>query len=392
MVSLDLYQTLAVSVVALWLGTLLKKKIRILSQFCIPSPVIGGLLFALFTLLGYSTGWFVCAFDDTMKQVCMVFFFTSVGFQANFKTIRQGGRPLILLVVLVAFMVVVQNIVAVAIARGLGLRGLIGMTAGSIPMVGGHGTSGAFGPVLEQMGITGATTLTTAAATFGLVAGSLIGGPIGKRLIEKHKLLATASNDVDAIIQETHTEHHDSAYTVAVFQMIVAVGLGTLVSYALSLTGMTFPIYMGGMIVAAIMRNYSEFTKKISIPMDQISDMGGICLSLFLGIAMVTLRLWELAELALPLVLMLSAQLAIMIGFAYFVVFRVMGKDYDAAVLTSGFCGFGMGATPNAMANMQAICDKYQPSIKAYLLIPIVGSMFTDFINSMIVTLFINFL
>lgn len=392
MVSLDLYQTLAVSVVALWLGTLLKKKIRILSQFCIPSPVIGGLLFALFTLLGYSTGWFVCAFDDTMKQVCMVFFFTSVGFQANFKTIRQGGRPLILLVVLVAFMVVIQNIVAVAIARGLGLQGLIGMTAGSIPMVGGHGTSGAFGPVLEEMGITGATTLTTAAATFGLVAGSLIGGPIGKRLIEKHKLLATASIDVDAIIQETHTEHHDSAYTVAVFQMIVAVGLGTLVSYALSLTGMTFPIYMGGMIVAAIMRNYSEFTKKISIPMDQISDMGGICLSLFLGIAMVTLRLWELAELALPLVLMLSAQLAIMIGFAYFVVFRVMGKDYDAAVLTSGFCGFGMGATPNAMANMQAICDKYQPSIKAYLLIPIVGSMFTDFINSMIVTLFINFL
>lgn len=392
MVSLDLYQTLAVSVVALWLGTLLKKKIRILSQFCIPSPVIGGLLFALFTLLGYSTGWFVCAFDDTMKQVCMVFFFTSVGFQANFKTIRQGGRPLILLVVLVAFMVVIQNIVAVAIARGLGLQGLIGMTAGSIPMVGGHGTSGAFGPVLEEMGITGATTLTTAAATFGLVAGSLIGGPIGKRLIEKYKLLATASNDVDAIIQESHTEHHDSAYTVAVFQMIVAVGLGTLVSYALSLTGMTFPIYMGGMIVAAIMRNYSEYTKKISIPMDQISDMGGICLSLFLGIAMVTLRLWELAELALPLVLMLSAQLLIMIGFAYFVVFRVMGKDYDAAVLTSGFCGFGMGATPNAMANMQAICDKYQPSIKAYLLIPIVGSMFTDFINSMIVTLFINFL
>lgn len=392
MVSLDLYQTLAVSVVALWLGTLLKKKIRILSQFCIPSPVIGGLLFALFTLLGYSTGWFICAFDDTMKQVCMVFFFTSVGFQANFKTIRQGGRPLILLVVLVAFMVVIQNIVAVAIARGLGLQGLIGMTAGSIPMVGGHGTSGAFGPVLEEMGITGATTLTTAAATFGLVAGSLIGGPIGKRLIEKHKLLATASNDVDAIIQETHTEHHDSAYTVAVFQMIVAVGLGTLVSYVLSLTGMTFPIYMGGMIVAAIMRNYSEFTKKMGIPMDQISDMGGICLSLFLGIAMVTLRLWELAELALPLVLMLSAQLAIMIGFAYFVVFRVMGKDYDAAVLTSGFCGFGMGATPNAMANMQAICDKYHPSIKAYLLIPIVGSMFTDFINSMIVTLFINFL
>lgn len=392
MLSLDLYQTLAVAVVALWLGNCLKRRVPILAHFCIPSPVIGGLLFALLSLVGYLTGWFVCAFDDTMKQVCMVFFFTSVGFQANFKTVRQGGKPLMLLVVLVAFMVVVQNTVAVSIAMGLGLDRLIGMTAGSIPMVGGHGTSGAFGPVLEDMGIAGATTLTTAAATFGLVAGSLIGGPIGERLIERHHLLRTASNDVDAIIQETHTEHHDSAYTTAVFQMIVAVGIGTLVSYFLSLTGLTFPIYMGGMIVAALMRNYSEYTHKLDISMDQISDMGGICLSLFLGIAMVTLRLWELAELALPLVTMLSVQLLIMILFAYFVVFRVMGRDYDAAVLTSGFCGFGMGATPNAMANMQAICDKYQPSIKAYLLIPIVGSMFTDFINSVIITFFINIL
>lgn len=392
MLYLDLYQTLAVAVVALWVGNYLKRRIRILSHFCIPSPVIGGLLFALLSLMGYLSGWFVCDFDDTMKQVCMVFFFTSVGFQANFKTVKQGGRPLVLLVSLVALMIVIQNILAIGIARGMGFDALIGMTAGSIPMVGGHGTSGAFGPVLEELGVTGATTLTTAAATFGLIAGSLIGGPIGKRLIEKHRLIATAKNDVEAIIQESHTEHHDSAYTTAVFQLIVAVGIGTLVSYALSLTGMTFPVYIGGMLVAAIMRNYSEFTHKISIPMDQISDMGGICLSLFLGIAMVTLRLWELAELALPLVVMLTAQLVTMIGFAYFVVFRVMGKDYDAAVLTSGFCGFGMGATPNAMANMQAICDKYQPSIKSYLLIPIVGSMFTDFINSMIVTFFINLL
>lgn len=390
--ALDLYQTLAVAVVALWVGNILKRRIKVLSQFCIPSPVIGGLLFAIFSLFGYLSGWFVCSFDDTMKQVCMVFFFTSVGFQANFKTIKQGGRPLLFLVFLVALMIVVQNIVAICIARGLGLDALVGMTSGSIPMVGGHGTAGAFGPVLEQLGVSGATTLTTAAATFGLIAGSLIGGPIGKRLIEKFHLISTAKNDVEAIIQESHTEHHDSAYTSAVFQIIVAVGIGTLVSYALSLTGLTFPVYIGGMIVAAIMRNYSEFTNKFSIPINQISDLGGICLSLFLGIAMVTLKLWELAELALPLVLMLSAQLVIMIIFAYFVVFRVMGRDYDAAVLTSGFCGFGMGATPNAMANMQAICDKYKPSIKAYLLIPIVGSMFTDFINSVIITFFINIL
>ena len=336
------------------------------------------------------SGWIVCSFDDTMKQVCMVFFFTSVGFQANFKTIRQGGRPLLLLVFLVALIVVIQNVVSIGIARSLGFAGLIGMTSGSIPMVGGHGTAGAFGPLLEEMGVSGATTLTTAAATFGLVAGSLIGGPIGRRLIEKFHLLATAKDETEAIIQESHTEHHDSAYTTAVFQIVVAAGIGTIVSYLLSLTGLTFPIYIGGMIVAAVMRNYSEFSHRLSIPIDQISDMGGICLSLFLGIAMVTLRLWELAELALPLLFMLSAQLVVMIAFAYFVVFRVMGRDYDAAVLTSGFCGFGMGATPNAMANMQAICDKYRPSVKAYLLIPIVGSMFTDFINSMIITFFVN--
>ncbi len=388
--SLDIYQTLAVAVVALWVGNILKRRIRLLSQFCIPSPVIGGLLFALVSLVGYMSGWIVCSFDDTMKQVCMVFFFTSVGFQANFKTIRQGGRPLLLLVILVALIVVIQNVVSIGIARSLGFAGLIGMTSGSIPMVGGHGTAGAFGPLLEEMGVSGATTLTTAAATFGLVAGSLIGGPIGRRLIEKFHLLATAKDETEAIIQESHTEHHDSAYTTAVFQIVVAAGIGTIVSYLLSLTGMTFPIYIGGMIVAAVMRNYSEFSHRLSIPIDQISDMGGICLSLFLGIAMVTLRLWELAELALPLLLMLSAQLAVMIAFAYFVVFRVMGRDYDAAVLTSGFCGFGMGATPNAMANMQAICDKYRPSVKAYLLIPIVGSMFTDFINSMIITFFVN--
>ena len=388
--SLDIYQTLAVAVVALWVGNILKRRIRLLSQFCIPSPVIGGLLFALVSLVGYMSGWIVCSFDDTMKQVCMVFFFTSVGFQANFKTIRQGGRPLLLLVLLVALIVVIQNVVSIGIARSLGFDGLIGMTSGSIPMVGGHGTAGAFGPLLEEMGVSGATTLMTAAATFGLVAGSLIGGPIGRRLIEKFHLLATAKDETEAIIQESHAEHHDSAYTTAVFQIVVAAGIGTIVSYLLSLTGMTFPIYIGGMIVAAVMRNYSELSHRLSIPIDQISDMGGICLSLFLGIAMVTLRLWELAELALPLLLMLSAQLAVMIAFAYFVVFRVMGRDYDAAVLTSGFCGFGMGATPNAMANMQAICDKYRPSVKAYLLIPIVGSMFTDFINSMIITFFVN--
>ena len=181
-------------------------------------------------------------------------------------------------------------------------------------------------------------------------------------------------------------------YAPAAYQLAIAMGLGTLVSKLLSLTGMTFPVYIGSMIVAAFMRNIDEYTGKLHIHMGEINDIGGICLSLFLGIAMITLKLWQLAELALPLVILLAAQVIIMIFFSYFIVFNAMGRDYDAAVLSAGVCGFGMGATPNAMANMQAITEKYAPSVKAYILVPIVGSMFADFINSLVITFFINFI
>ena len=391
---LNLYHTLAIAVLALWVGDMLKKRIRLLERFCIPSPVIGGLLFALISLAVHLTGAFDLRFDDTLKEVCMVFFFTSVGFQANIRTVRQGGRPLLVLIALVAIAIVVQNLAAVGVAVAVGLDGMTGMTAGSIPMVGGHGTAGAFGPLLEQMGVAGAATLATAAATFGLVAGSLMGGPVGERLIERYHL-TNASDDNETEVpevgkQSTDAQRLHTSYTIAVFQLIAAIGIGTLVSKALSLTGLTFPIYIGSMIVAAVIRNYGEHTNRFTIPMHQISDIGDICLSLFLGMAMVTLRLWELADLALPLLLLLTAQTLLMFLFAQFVCFRAMGGDYDAAVMTAGFCGFGMGATPNAMANMQAICEKYRHSVKAFLLIPIVGSMFADFINSVIITFFIN--
>ena len=392
MLTLDLFQTTALAVIALWLGDVIKRRVHAFEHFCIPSPVIGGILFALLSLFVYLTGLFILQFDDTMKQICMVFFFTSVGFQAKLSTIRQGGRPLVILIALVAILIVVQNTAAVATARCLSLTALTGMTAGSIPMLGGHGTAGAFGPMLEQFGVSGATTLATAAATFGLVAGSLIGGPIAERLIERRDLLSAPTTDDDwtDLPQDARTQRSTAA--AAVFQIVIAAGIGTLVSHLLSLTGLTFPIYIGGMLVGATMRNIAEYTHLYHVPMHRIDSMGSICLSLFLGIAMMTLRLWELASLALPLVLMLSLQLLIMILFARYIVFPLMGRDYDAAVMTAGFCGFGMGATPNAMANMQAICDKYRPSLKAYLLIPIIGSMFADFINSIVITLFINFL
>ncbi len=392
-ISLNMYQTLAVAVIALLVGKFLRNRISFLEKFCIPSPVVGGLLFAIMTLILYVTGIVEFNFDDTLHEVCMVFFFTSVGFQANLKVLKSGGKSMIIFLALVAVLIVLQNVLAVTLSGAVGVTPLVGLCTGSIPMVGGHGTAGAFGPVLEDFGINGATTLCTAAATFGLVAGSIIGGPIGNRLIRKKELLKTVAQGDDSVLVEEEEKHRRSfsMYAPAVYQIVLAAGIGTVVSYLLSLTGMTFPIYIGAMIVAAIMRNASEFSGKFKIHMGEINDVGGICLSLFLGIAMITLKLWQLAELALPLVILLAGQLVLMILFTYFVVFNIMGRDYDAAVLSAGTCGFGMGATPNAMANMQAICDKYAPSVKAYILIPIVGSLFADFINSLTITFFINF-
>ncbi len=393
-IKLDMYQTMAIAVLVLMLGQYLKKKIAILEKFCIPAPVVGGLLFAIFTCICYAAGVAEFEFNDILKEVCMVFFFTSVGFQANLKVLKQGGKSLVVFLVLVLILILSQNFLAVGLAKVLHLDSLIGLCTGSIPMVGGHGTAGAFGPVLEDFGIEGATTLCTAAATFGLIAGSVIGGPIGRNLIEKRNLLSTIVAEDDSLLVEEEKKHerHVSMYPSAVFQLILAVGAGTIVSYFLSLTGMTFPIYIGAMIVAAIIRNVGEYSGKYTIYMGEINDLGGICLSLFLGIAMITLKLWQLASLALPLIILLTGQLLLMFIFSYFVIFRVMGKDYDAAILAAGSCGFGMGATPNAMANMQALCEKYAPSVKAYLLIPLVGSLFADFINSLTITFFINLL
>ncbi len=391
-ISLDMYQTLGMAVAVLFLGAFLKKRIKFLETFCIPSPVVGGLIFAIVSCILYATGILEISFDETLKNVCMVIFFTSVGFQANLKVLKSGGLSLVVFLVCVIVLIISQNLVSVGLAKLVGVSPLIGLSTGSIPMVGGHGTAGAFGPVLEDLGISGASTLCTAAATFGLVAGSLMGGPIGRRLILKNDLLKTAVMEDDATLVEDEKKHKRSVsmYAPATYQIAIAMGLGTIVSWALSKTGMTFPIYIGAMIVAAAMRNISEHTNFFTVNMGEINDIGGICLSLFLGIAMITLKLWQLESLALPLLILLAGQVALMFVFTYFVLFNVMGRNYDAAVLAAGTCGFGMGATPNAMANMQALTEKYVPSVKAYLLVPIIGSMFADFLNSLTITFFIN--
>ena len=407
-VSLDMYMTAGAGMLALFLGILFTRAIPLLKRFCIPAPVSGGLVVSLLTLALHGLFGLDFQFDGTIKDIAMMLFFTSVGFQSDLRAIKEGGRPLLIMVLLVAVLIVLQNGLAVGIAKGMGLDPLLGMAAGSIPMCGGHGTAGGFSPVLEQMGLQGAFSITMAAATFGLVAGSLIGGPLGEWLIRKRRL-ATVSGERDVIkgiegneaAEEKRIEHpgtEEQAYRrslLAACQMLLTMALGMGLSKLLSLTGITFPTYFGALIVAALIRNLSaprEKQGKSRIALDRIVSIGNICLSVFLGTAMATLKLWELSGLVLPLVVILLAQALLIFLYAGFFAFPAMGKDYDAAVLVSGLCGFGLGATPNAMANMSAVCYKYHYAVKPFLIVPIIGAMFVDIINTGVITLFLNLL
>lgn len=392
-IDLNMYLTMAIGLLMSMLGGLLRKKIRFLETFCIPAPVIGGLIFAIVNCVLHGTGILSFDFDETIKDICMMAFFTTVGFQANLKALKTGEKALALLVILSTGLIVLQNLGAVGGSKLIGFDPLLGLCTGSIPMTGGHGTCAAFGPMIEEAGHAGATTFGTAAATFGLIMGSLMGGPLARQLITRYHLCdASEKAQAEQSRAEEIAAIDAGTFTKASMQIVLAMGIGSLISYLISLTGVTLPGYIGSMIVAAVMRNIAEYTGKIQLSMPAIDEIGGIALSLFLGIAMITLKLWQLAELALPLILLLVLQTAVMFLYARFVAFRVMGGDYDAAVITAGLCGFGMGATPNALANIRAVTKRYRPSPKADLVVPLTGGLFIDFINTGIITLFLNIL
>ena len=404
--ALDMYMTAGMGIAALFLGMLFTRKVPLLKRLCIPVPVSGGLAVSLVFLLCHAAFGAEFVFDGTLKDLCMMLFFTSVGFQSNVRVLRQGGKPLLVMVGLVAVLIIAQNLLSLGIARGMGVDPLVGMATGSIPMSGGHGTSGGFSPVLEQMGLAGASSVTMAAATFGLVAGSLIGGPLGGFLIRRHRLAeAGTSEDVVTGIEaaeaagEKRIERPISAekafrrYSQAACQLFLAMALGMGVSRLLALTGITFPTYFGALVAAALIRNiFGPSEGGGALCVEEVVSIGDICLSLFLGMAMATLKLWELSGLMLPLLVILLSQAAFIVLFASLVAFPALGRDYDAAVLVSGLCGFGLGATPNAMANMSAVCYKYHYSVKPFLIVPIIGAMFVDLINTGVITFFLNLL
>ena len=406
-IELDMIQSAGLGALALLVGMALTRKVAFLQKFCVPSPVSGGIIFSLITLILYSCFHVEVSFDGKLKDVFMLAFFTSVGFQSNLKVLKQGGKLLVIMLTLLVVIIAMQNLMPMAITRFLGVDSLIGMAAGSISMAGGHGTSGGFESVLEGMGLHGAGTIGMAAATFGLIAGSMLGGPLAERIIRTkltHEQVQPQDEDIDPAMagiesdeasptgrtkRVSTNEQEFQQYAKAFYSILLVMGAGISMSWLLAKTGVTFPTYFGALILAAIVRNV--IPDKL-LDMERIISVGNICLSLFLGMAMISLKLWELQSLALPLIVILVSQVLMIALFVYFVAFPLLGRDYDAAVLCAGICGFGLGATPNAMANMSAVCYKYRYTVKPFLIVPIIGAMFADLINTGMITLFLNIL
>ena len=389
---LDMVQSIALAVVLLLLGEYLVKKVSFLSKYLIPAPVVGGLLFAILALFLRMGNIMEFEFDGTLRVFMMTAFFTTVGFGASFGLLKKGGKNVLLFLALATGLVVIQNVIGVTLASVFNLNPLLGLVTGSVPLTGGHGTSAAFGPIIEEAGFAGAETIAVAAATFGLVAGGMIGGPTGKRLISKYNLSGDAIEKSDTGEKKEKSLLVPQNFYVAWFELLLAMGLGTIVSSWIQALGLTFPGYIGAMLVGAVIRNISDVTKAYPVPKEEMDIVGGVALSLFLGMALMSLRLWELAELAVPMIVILAAQILAMYLFANFVTFNVMGRDYDAAVLASGHCGFAMGATPNGIANMNAIAVGYGHAPTAFFVLPLVGALFIDFFNSFVITMFMNFL
>lgn len=394
--NLDIYETMALVSIVFYIGKYLRNKFSILNKYCIPPSVVGGFVFALFILLFNMTGIATINLDTTLQNIFMTAFFTSIGFTASFKILKQGGKKVITFLSLAILLVILQNIVGVTLASLFDLSPLLGLCTASIPMVGGHGTAGSFGPILEDMGIGSATTVSIASATFGLIMGSIVGGLVARSLILRHKVKTVRDENTalpPAEVGDYNEENHNilsfkKLMTGACF-LFIAMGLGSIVSEFIEASGLAFPSYIGAMLVAAIMRNIYDFRKK-EIVEKEIETLGGLSLSFFLTMALMGLRLWELFDLALPLIIMLCAQVLLVGFFAYFITYRVMGKNYEATVFASAICGFGMGATPNAIANMDELTNRYGFVHTPYFVVPIVGCLFIDFVNSAIITIFIN--
>ena len=397
-IKMDMIQTVGLAVIILILGRLLRKKVKFFETYCIPSPVVGGFLFAIINLILRETNLVIFEFDNTLQSFFMTLFFTSIGFNASWRLLKVGGRKVVMFLIMAVTLVVLQNVVAVGVGYLTGVDPLIALLTGSTAMTGGHGTAAAMAPIVEELGHTGAKSVAIAAATFGLIAGSSLGGPLANRLIKGKKLEVVAEKvDNEKVRNDEFLFNNDvrkldgENFAKAFFLILLSMFIGSYVSTFLN-QFLNFPNYIGPMIVAAVLRNISDNTTKFDLHYEEVHILEDVSLNLFLGMAMISLELWELSSVAGQLAVLLLAQALLAWVFIYFVTFRVMGSNYDAAVLSAGHVGFALGATPNGIANMQSVCDKYKHSHIAFFVMPIVGALFIDFFNVTIISGFFSFL
>jgi ESS family glutamate:Na+ symporter len=405
----DVLQAAALGAIMYYCGVWIRTKIPVLMRLSIPAPAVGGLPVAIIAAILQANGIVHFVFDSTMQQLFMICFFCTVGMNASYKLALKGGLMVLGFWGVSTLVSVIQNIANLPTAGVFGLSPLMSIIGGSIPMIGGLGTAGAFGALFEdEYGVQGALSAAIACATFGMVAGSLVGGPLGEWIIKFHKLKTPNAmkdrNPIDtevkqeavlekvgSIAQDPGSEEKDKVSGPHLMKnlawVLIATGIGSALTNYLKKAGITLPPYLGAMFVAIIIRNIGDKTGKYAIDSKAVGMIGDITLALFITMAINSLQLWQLINLAVPLLVMMAVQIILILFVAYFLVFRLFGKNYDSAVMASGLCGFGLGATPNALVCMQAITSKYGYSEKAFFVVPIVGSFLVDISNASIITI-----
>ena len=395
-INADAVWTLALAVVLLLIGFFVRNKVKFLSKYCIPAPVVGGFLFMFVTFIGHKTGSFTFNFTNTFQDPFMLAFFTTIGLGASVKLLKKGGIMLVIYWAMACIISIIQNALAIGVGKLVNVPEPYALLCGAISMIGGHGAAGAYGATFEEMGYSAGTTVGAAAATFGLIFGVLLGGPLARRLIEKNHLKPeedTTSYDEIKSINAGHGEKLSGLDVIKnVAAIIICMALGTLVSgWIGNLIGMSFPSYVGAMFIAMILRNINDKFHFYTFSFPLVDGIGDVMLNLYLSLAMMTLKLWELTDLLGGLLVILVLQVVVMAFYAYFLVFRVLGKNYDAAVMCSGLCGHGLGATPSAIVNMTAVTEKYGMSRRAFMVVPIVGAFLVDIVYQPQTVAFIKF-
>lgn len=409
--TIDAINTLAFAGVVLFLGYAIRDRIAWLARLNIPAPVVGGLVVSMVMTAGYARGTVPFVFDTTWQAPLMIAFFTSVGFGASLGLLKRGGPLVLLFLAIASVFTLLQNLLGAGVAMALGQPPLLGVLAGSVTLAGGPATGLAFAPLFASAGVASAETVAVAAAMAGIVAGGLLGGPVGTWLIERKttppgrirggppaaplaQQLVESALDPPAGSATTPPGDDREAYALmkATALILFAMWVGSGISRWLTAHGIVLPAYIGAMLVAIVLRNVDEMTGVFKLSQAVIDDIGSVALSFFLVLALMTLKLWQLVGLALPLTLLLLVQMAMLLAIAPALIFRAMGRDYDAAVMASGFIGFMLGTTANAMANMEALVERYGPAPQAFLVVPMVGAFFIDVTNNLVITLFLNLL